>query len=196
MDIIHILEFSGMIFSISGSYMASRNEKRFTETVYIAFWLFFFSNLSVLIVAITNQLIPLIIQTLFFFTGSIIVILSRSNNKERDVFRIIYILLPYLLFIMYLILSIDFSLLNFNITSIEVFAAIMAIVGNFIFQKREDLFKLIAFMLFFFADILYVYVAFENSLFFFMTQSAFFIYTSFNGIFNVLKYKKTKEILV
>jgi len=192
--VFRVLEFLGMVFSIYGSYMISRDEKIFTRTVYIGYISFFVSNIMILLVAINALVMPLVVQAILFFIGSILVVLSRSNNIQRDRKIFIYILIPYS-FVIAAVLHYTSQNAVFTIVMFEVIAAAMAITGNFLFASKKDKFKVSAYLLYLVADAFYISIAFEHDLYFFMIQSAFFVYTSSKGLYNVLKYKKTGALV-
>jgi hypothetical protein len=70
---------------------------------------------------------------------------------------------------------------------LDTIAATIAIIGSFILKSHDLNFRLNAFIAFFIADVLYVYVGYNHGMYFFMIQSAFFLYTSFEGYLNTKK---------
>jgi len=116
-------------------------------------------------------------------------ILSQSNNVQRDRNIMISIITIYSLMMMlvYLYANIQFK---FDFTLADTTAAMIAIVGSFILKSHNLDFRLNAFIAFFVADLIYVFVAYNHGMYFFMIQSAFFLYTSIEG------YKNTQNVIL
>jgi uncharacterized membrane protein YhhN len=184
---VHEFEFIGMIFSMLGAFFMSRDTIKYKKTLYFSGLSFLVSNLVMIYVATSTMLIPLIIQMALFFKSSMLIVISHSENK-KIVKRILYPLEVLVLGILLTYVSkTDFQI---NTTLIEVIAATMAITGSFLLKTKNLDIRIVSFVLFLLADILYAYIGYQNSLYFFMIQAIFFWYTSIAGILNTLKTKK------
>jgi len=188
MNFITFLEFNGMLFALLGAIYMSRNQTTYKNTMLYAFSFFTFSNMSMLIVAYEHNMLPLVIQQILFFTGAIIGVKLQMKNvlslekylKYNKIFNIILFVYISLLILFVSSNSIDFS---FVMDNIEIFAAILAIIGNFLLPRELYLAR-IAFQLFIIADILYVFIAYEHNMYFFLVQSLFTVYTAYKGLKN------------
>lgn len=187
------LEFYGMLASMTGAYLMSRDHVRFTNTMYLAFISFMTSNLALFYVAMVTGLIPLMVQLVLFFVSAAVVIIAHSKNVGRDRNILIAITSTYIV-LMTIIFIQSNIVFDFKIGVLDTMAAIIAISGSFAMKSHDNAVKLWAFAAFFVADVFYVYIGFENELFFFMTQSFFFLYTSIAGANNVLKNMKLVKV--
>lgn len=187
------LEFYGMLASMTGAYLMSRDHVRYPNTMYLAFISFMTSNLALFYVAMVTGLVPLMVQLVLFFVSAAVVIIAHSKNVGRDRNILITVTITYigLMAIVFVNSNITFDL---KIGVIDSMAAIIAIAGSFAMKSHDNVVKLWAFAAFFVADVFYVYIGFENGLYFFMTQSLFFWYTSIAGANNVLKNMKLVRI--
>lgn len=184
-----VLEFIGMFLSIIAVLFIS---KATNQHIYKANVLFYISNMSLLTFFIVNGIISIAIQMLFFFITSIIGILRLSSNKSRDKK---YILISFSLFILffsiYLFIN-GLSNISFSIKPLDVIAASLAIIGSFLLAFDNFVKRNAAYILFIIADVLYVYIGYQNTFYFFMIQSFFFIFTSSIGLKNNFKIHKNK----
>lgn len=182
-----ILEAFGAIFSILGAYLMSLSTKHNQRPLYFAFISFVCANLSLFAFFLFQGKIPMIIQLVFFYWGAYLGVIKKSDDSKRDfkILLIISIIYFIVLFISLYFKSVDS--IDFEIVPIDSVAAFMAIVGNFLLSSRSHIRRSYAFILFFLADVLYVYVGYTNAFYFFMIQSAFFLYTSMNGYRNTMK---------
>lgn len=190
---VHFLEFYGMIASMTGAFLMSRDIKKYPRTMYYAFIAFMSSNMALFYVATVTGLVPLMVQMMLFFSSAAIVIVAHSENKSRDQWMLMASTAIYvsIMAIVFVSSTIKF---NFKVEMIDTIAAIIAISGSFAMKSHDNKVKLFAFAGFFLADVLYVYIAIENSLYFFMVQSFFFWYTSIAGAKNVLANMKSEEL--
>ncbi len=181
-----ILEATGAIFSITGAYLMSLSSKENTRPLYFGFISFFISNLALLTFFILNGKVPVIIQMILFFITAILGIYKLTKNKKRDVSIISGVLFVYSLVLVFTILP-NIKNIDFNILPIDFTASLIAIVGSFLLSSHNHLIRSYAFICFFLADIIFVYIGYSNAYFFFMIQSVFFIYTSAKGYHNTMK---------
>lgn len=174
---IEVLEFVAMIFSMLGAFYMSRG----THTMIKSFMAFSVANMLLIIVSLQLGLGALFVQMIFFSYASYSGLIKFGVRKDL-------LLLVLAIYLVLLSLFSDISNWKFEITLIEVIAATMAIAGAIIIKYNSQ--RKNAFILYFLADILYVYIAINHNLMWFGIQSAFFIYTSMVGYIN--EYKKEK----
>ena len=181
-----ILEATGAIFSIAGAYLMSLSSKENTRPLYFGFISFFISNLALLTFFVLNGKVPVIIQMILFFITAILGIYKLTKSKKRDVSIICGILFVYSLVLVFSILP-NIENIDFSILLIDSFASLIAILGSFLLSSHSHLIRSYAFICFFVADIIFVYIGYSNAYFFFMIQSIFFIYTSAKGYHNTMR---------
>jgi len=181
-----ILEALGALFSILGAYLMSLSSKSNVRPLYFGFISFFISNLALLTFFTLNGKVPVIIQMVLFFVTAILGIYRLTLNKRRDVLLMGLILSVYIsLFIIELIPNM--KNIDFTILPIDFVAASIAIVGSFILSSKNHVIRSYAFICFFVADVIFVYIGYTNAFYFFMIQSAFYLYTSTKGYMNTMK---------
>lgn len=179
-----ILEFIGMICSIVAVlFIATATNKN----IYKANILFYISNISLLTFFMLNGIISIFIQMCFFYITAILGILRLSNNKKRDLKLIITTTTIY--FILLIIYLYNNSLINitFTLKPLDAMASLFAIIGSYLLAFDNYIKRNLAYTLFIIADILYVYIGYNNNFIFFTIQSFFFIFTSTFGIINNYK---------
>lgn len=179
------LEIFGAIFSIIGAYTMSLTTINNTKPLYYGFISFFVSNLSLLTFFTINGKIPIIIQMIFFFKSALFGLIKHSPNKKRDLKIVSVILFFYIIAFVYMFMNIQ--KIDFEILYIDTFAALIAIIGSFLLSSHNNIIRSYAFICFFIADIIFVYIGYSNAYYFFMIQSAFYLYTSVNGYRNSFK---------
>jgi uncharacterized membrane protein YhhN len=181
-----ILEATGAIFSIAGAYLMSLSSKENTRPLYYGFISFFISNLALLTFFVLNGKVPVIVQMILFFITAILGIYKLTTNKKRDVSIICGILFVYSLVLIFTILP-NIENIDFNILFIDSTASLIAILGSFLLSSPNHIIRSYAFICFFVADVIFVYIGYSNAYFFFMVQSIFFIYTSLKGYHNTMR---------
>lgn len=181
-----ILEATGAIFSIAGAYLMSLSSKENTRPLYYGFISFFISNLALLTFFVLNGKVPVIFQMILFFITAILGIYKLTKNKKRDVSIISGILFIYSLILVFTILP-SIENIDFNILFIDSTASLIAILGSFLLSSPNHIVRSYAFICFFVADVIFVYIGYSNAYFFFMIQSMFFIYTSLKGYHNTMR---------
>ena len=186
---IHIFEGFGMIFSMLGAFFMSANNDIDKKYLKRAFIFFLISNFFMIIVSAATHLVPLTVQMSFFAITAINGI--YSINRDKLIRNALYTSFTSLVIIVFF-LSYSGDNAIMKIENIDIVAALMAIVGSYILAYN----KIYAFILFFLADILYVFIAYENTLPFFMIQSMFFIYTSSRGLIYELNANKKTLVLM
>lgn len=191
--IFEILEFTGMILSIMGALYMSKNMKSEENTMFKSGFFFFISNFVMIGVALYHGIATLAIQMLFFFLTSIIVLMSHTKEKEKTLMFISLVLFTLVILFGLSYDHLDFSSMNFK--PIGIIAAIIAISGSFLLKTKSERVRIMAFISFLIADTLYLKVGFDSRMYFFMAQSAFFLYTSGRGIKGSLKNIK-EEVLM
>jgi len=187
MELLTVLEFVGMVSTMTGAYLVSRNKEML---MFYGATAFLTANYTMFAFATGKGMIPLQIQMVFFFMATIPMLKAYSPNWELSK-KIILIFTP--IYTILLISFIDINLGNIEITRFEIIAAIIAVSGSFLLKYKNSDIKIIAFILFFVADVIYVYVSIDKSLIFFGIQSLFFWYTSIDGIKGELNGKSFKS---
>jgi len=182
-----MIEFLGMIFSMLGAYFMSRSTIKYPKTMLFSGIAFLISNILMILLAISEGMIPLFIQMVLFFLSSMLIILGNVEDKERAK-KIFGVVIMTTIIIGSLINSKEFVFVT--IQKNEILAAFMAITGSFLLKSKNEDIKIYSFILFFVADILYAWIGFSKELYFFMIQAIFFWYTSIRGIYNSLETKK------
>ena len=170
------LEFSGMVFTMTGAFLITNKKEK---TRLIGLFAFIAANYTVFAFASMKGLLPLQIQMIFFFFAGIPAIKSYCKNwktvkKYLWIFSSVYLLL--------LISFVHFNIRSNSIPIIEIIAASIAVIGSYLQKFKLSDMRIISFIMFFVADILYVGISIENSLLFFGIQSFFFWFTSIKGI--------------
>ena len=181
-----ILEAIGAIFSIMGAYLMSLSSKDNTRPLYFGFISFFISNLALLTFFTLNGKVPVIIQMILFFITAIIGIYKLTKNRKRDVILISLVLFIYILVLILTVIP-NIKDIDFNILIIDFIAALIAIVGSFLLSSPNHIIRSYAFICFFVADLIFVYIGYTNAYYFFMIQSLFYLYTSSKGYHNTMK---------
>lgn len=181
-----ILEALGAIFSIMGAYLTSLSTKENTRPLYWGFVSFFISNLALLTFFTLNGKVPVIIQMVLFFVTAILGIYRLTMNRKRDVVLMTFSLTIYISILISQILP-NMGDIDFTVLIIDLIAASIAIFGSFILSSHNHVVRGYAFICFFIADIIFVYIGYTNAFYFFMVQSAFYLYTSSKGYMNTMR---------
>jgi uncharacterized membrane protein YhhN len=181
-----ILEAIGAIFSIMGAYLMSLSSKKDTKPLYLGFICFFISNLALLTFFTLTGKVPVIIQMVLFFVTAIIGIYKLTQNRKRDVQIMILVLFIYISILIFTVLP-NMAQIDFKILLIDFIASLIAIIGSFLLSSHNHIIRSYAFICFFVADVIFVYIGYTNAFYFFMVQSAFYLYTSLKGYSNTMK---------
>ena len=181
-----ILEAMGAIFSILGAYLMSLSGKGNTKPLYLGFICFFISNLALLTFFTLTGKVPVIIQMILFFVTAIIGIYKLTQNRKRDVKIMAFVLVIYISIFIFTVLP-NMAQIDFKILLVDFVASIIAIIGSFLLSSHNHVIRSYAFICFFIADVIFVYIGYTNTFYFFMIQSAFYLYTSLKGYSNTMK---------
>ena len=181
-----ILEAMGAIFSILGAYLMSLSGKGNTKPLYLGFICFFISNLALLTFFTLTGKVPVIIQMILFFVTAIIGIYKLTQNRKRDVQIMAFVLVIYISIFIFTVLP-NMGQIDFKILLVDFVASIIAIIGSFLLSSHNHVIRSYAFICFFVADVIFVYIGYTNTFYFFMIQSAFYLYTSLKGYSNTMK---------
>lgn len=181
-----ILEAMGAIFSILGAYLMSLSGKGNTKPLYLGFICFFISNLALLTFFTLTGKVPVIIQMILFFVTAIIGIYKLTQNRKRDVQIMAFVLVIYISIFIFTVLP-NMGQIDFEILLVDFVASIIAIIGSFLLSSHNHVIRSYAFICFFIADVIFVYIGYTNTFYFFMIQSAFYLYTSLKGYSNTMK---------
>lgn len=181
-----ILEAIGAIFSILGAYLMSLSSKDNTRPLYFGFISFFVSNLALLTFFTLTGKVPVIIQMILFFVTAVLGVYRLTNSKKRDSLIMSFILTIYI-FVLFKTVVPNMGDIDFSILPIDFIASFIAIFGSFILSSKNHIIRGYAFICFFVADVIFVYIGYTNAFYFFMVQSAFYLYTSVKGYRNTMK---------
>ena len=181
-----ILEAMGASFSILGAYLMSLSGKGNTKPLYLGFICFFISNLALLTFFTLTGKVPVIIQMVLFFVTAIIGIYKLTQNRKRDVQIMAFVLVIYISIFIFTVLP-NMGQIDFKILLVDFVASIIAIIGSFLLSSHNHVIRSYAFICFFIADVIFVYIGYTNTFYFFMIQSAFYLYTSLKGYPNTMK---------
>ena len=190
MDYLLILEFVGMVLTMRGAFLVSRGNDR---AMYLGLISFIMANIVMFAFATGKGMVPLQIQMVFFFLGSLPALRAYAPNWNK-LKIILLIVIP--VYLVILISFMEFKINILGITSIEVIAAVIAITGSYILRYKVKDVMVLSFILFFVADIFYVYISVEKGLLFFGIQSLFFWYTSIAGVKTNLNGESFKSYLI
>lgn len=180
-----LLEATGAVFSIFAAYSMSISTKENTRPLYLAFISFFISNLALITFFTVNGKVPIIIQMLLFFATSILGIYKHTLHKRRDVLLMSVVIFFYII-VLFFNNILDFRNTDFGINGIDLLASCIAIIGSFLLSSHNYKRRGLSFICFFVADMIFVYIGYENQFYFFMVQSLFYLYTSVNGYRNTM----------
>ncbi len=180
-----LLEIFGAVFSILGAYLMATSTKNNTRPLYFGFISFFISNSALLIFFTFQGKVPIILQMVLFFTTAILGIYKHTKNRKRDILTILVVLFCLINFIYFKVLP-NIKTIDFTVLLVDTFASFLAIFGSFLLSSHTAKIRGYAFICFFVADVVFVYIGFVNGFYFFMIQSAFYIYTSIKGYKNTL----------
>ncbi|MFA7083958.1 MAG: hypothetical protein WC141_05420 [Arcobacteraceae bacterium] len=179
------LEAFGAIFSILGAYLMATSTKNNTKPLYYGFISFFTSNMALLLFFTLNGKVPIIIQMVLFFLTAIIGIYKHSENKKRDI-TLMASVLSFLTIIIYFKILPFVTTIDFTVLWVDLIASFLAILGSFLLSSHTPKIRGYAFVCFFVADVVFVYIGLTNMFYFFTVQSFFYLYTSVKGYKNTL----------
>lgn len=190
------LEFIGMAFAILGAILMSLSNEVKNKFLYTSLT-FTLSNLAMLYVAIMHGMLGLTIQQILFLGGAaygVVTNLKKTKLVYKNILQVLFIIgmLFYILFISQYLINLKS---NIEMSNIEIAAALMAIVGNFLmYGKNKN--KLRAFSLFFCADIFYAYIAYQHAMYYFMFQSIFTVFTAAKAYYETQKTMRNKMKII
>lgn len=180
-----LLEAFGAIFSILGAYLMATSTKINTKPLYYGFISFFISNTALLIFFTLNGKVPIILQMVLFFMTAIIGIYKHTSHKKRDSTLMSMVLLL-LGCVLYFSIVPRMREIDFTVLWVDSLASSLAILGSFLLSSHTPKIRGYAFICFFIADVVFVYIGLTNAFYFFMVQSLFYLYTSVKGYKNTL----------
>jgi hypothetical protein len=180
-----LLEAFGAIFSILGAYLMATSTKINTKPLYYGFISFFISNTALLIFFTLKGKVPIILQMVLFFMTAIIGIYKHTSHKKRDTMLMSMVLLL-LGCVLYFSIVPRMREIDFTVLWVDSLASSLAIFGSFLLSSHTPKIRGYAFICFFIADVVFVYIGLTNAFYFFMVQSLFYLYTSVKGYKNTL----------
>jgi hypothetical protein len=180
MNYLLLLEILGSSFSILGAIIMSYSSDKNIKPLYFSNISYFLSNMFLLLFFSIHGNIPIVFQISIFMVLSILSITKYSNNDKRDKTIIYILLLFYFLIYIYILKIYNIENINYGVKIIDSIAAILAASGSYILLISKDNYKLrsYAYILYFIADILFVYIGLENAFYAFTIQSTIYIFTS------------------
>jgi len=181
MTYIQIIEFIAMVLSMAGSWYAiGTDHKKNKNAKGIGFALFSLSNFAMMFFAFYAELYALLVQ-MFIFNVSSLFGVYRFTKKEISYPIIAFGLLVWI-FLSYSLFNME-SIPFEEISTLELIAAVIAVIGVYSYLSKEKKLINLAFICYFVADILYVFVAYKSGHLFFGILSAFYIFSSMKGFF-------------
>lgn len=190
-----ILEVLGGATAIVAAYKMSLSGKEGRIYLYHAFLLFAISDLFLFAFFLFEGKIPMVIQMIIFGSTALLGIAKTVDYQncsyakdKRDLFKkaTIFIVLYFSIVFGFSFLFESFKTIDFSIVLIDLIASSIAVFGSYMLSSHNHNVRAWAFVMFFIADVIFVYIGFENKFYFFMLQSAFFIYTSSQGFYNIV----------
>lgn len=179
------LEAIGAIFSILGAYLMSTSTKEHTKPLYYGFMSFFISNAALLTFFTFKGKVPIIAQMLLFFVTAILGIYRHTPHKKRDMTVILVLTLLIAVSITFAVIP-QIQSIDFTVLPIDFAASSLAILGSYLLSSHNHIYRGYAFICFFIADVVFVYIGYSNAFYFFMVQSIFYLYTSYKGYTNTM----------
>lgn len=177
------LEFFGVAFTILGALIMSQGYKLMKNYLYFTFSCFLVANMFMLIVATEHGLVPMIIQVLIFWYLAFKGLKEYSENKSRDIVVAIGLFVTVIL----IILIEPKNTAIFTMKLLDTVAAGIAITGSYFLISRNGQTRQKAYMLFFVADAMYIYIGYSNQMYWFAGQSTLFLWTSISAYLNTKK---------
>jgi hypothetical protein len=134
---------------------------------------------------------------ILFFVTAIIGIYKLTQNRKRDIKIMAFVLVVYISILVITVLP-NMAQIDFKILLVDFIASLIAIIGSFLLSSHNHVIRSYAFICFFVADVIFVYIGYTNAFYFFMIQSIFYLYTSYKGYSNTMKdeiavFKKRKK---
>lgn len=174
-----MLEILGSVLAITGATFLAVNIEKHPKSVLYAFKAFLLSNVFMLHLALEQGMIPLLIQYVLFTWGALAGVLHLSDNKTVKSGAKILVSVTVVSLIFMASTVENFS---YDISAIEIFAASLAIVGNFVLKSKDISIRQYAFVMFIVADITYVGIGLDKELMFFTAMSAYFVLVSLKAL--------------
>lgn len=190
-----LLEVMGGATAIVAAYKMSLSGKEGRIYLYQAFLLFALSDLFLFAFFLFAGKIPMVLQMLIFGSTALLGIIKTIDyqncfyaKNQNDLLKkaILFIGLYFAVLLGLSFIFDSFSAIDFTIVPIDLLASSIAVLGSFMLSSHSHVIRAWAFVMFFVADVIFVYIGFDNKFYFFMLQSAFFIYTSSQGFYNIV----------
>ena len=189
-----VIEFLATFLTIIATILMTKSSKEDTKPLYYTFVLFLLSNFLFVFLFVSKGIVPVAIQMILFLITSIIGIMKNSPHPKRDKLLLILSIPIYIFTLSIYFLNIGIENISWNIKILDTIASSLAIAGSYLLTFKQRSIRVKSFILFIIADILFVYIGYENQLYFFMLQSLFFIFTSSKTMSKyMIKKKKLKE---
>lgn len=178
-----LLEIFGLIFSVIGALYMSRSTEKYPLTIKFAFISFTISNIFMIHLAIAEEMAPMLFQYIFLYLTGVYGVMAFSLNSREKLILIGFITVSFLSLSLHVLFVEGFK---WNFVPIEIFAASLVIFGNFLLRSASSEKRIFSFVLFIFADIIYIQLMVERELYVSTLMFAFFFITSAVGIKNTL----------
>lgn len=176
------LEFLGAIYSILGAWHMSGATK---EKLNRAFFSFLISNSALLLFFILNGKMPMVVQFIFFYMTAILGLYRTTEDVKRTHLFVFISILTLIIAV-----GISFPMIkevNMTILPLDTFASSLAVIGAYMLSSKSYMQRNIAYFMFVIADIIFVYIGYVNGFWFFLLQSAWFIFTGTKGLVTNIK---------
>lgn len=176
------LEIIGAIFSILGAWHMSAATK---EKLNKAFLSFLLSNGALLLFFILNGKISMVVQFVLFYITAVLGLYRTTEDVKRTHLVIFISILTLIIAV-----GISFPMIkevNMTVLPLDTFASALAIVGAYMLSSNSYIQRNIAYSMFVIADIIFVYIGYVNGFWFFLLQSAWFIFTGTKGLISNMR---------
>jgi hypothetical protein len=174
------MEATGMILSILGATLMSLSTKENIKPLLYAYLSFFFSNIFLVYVSAAHGLIALLMQMILFSMITLKGIFVFSGKTVTYLLGSVLLVSVLLTFNSVDMTSIDIV----DLWKIDTIYSVIAFAGTYLLANKNNNIREYAFVLFLIADIGFVFLAVEHSMFYFAIQSIYFLFTSALAIKN------------
>lgn len=189
-----ISEVIASIAALYGALMTMKAVKTESdEDRYKGFWGFMISNLTVMLLTINVGAYAMFLQMIAFIVPSTIGIIQLSKNK-----KIVYLIM----FIVYIIIAsfIQEAINGFSWTSytigLDSYSAPIAVLGSFVLISKNLSIRKYAFLMFVFADVIYIAFTLEQSWYILMAQYGIFVLISGKSYLDSLEKESPLRVAV
>lgn len=172
-----------MIAITVGTFLVSNAQS--TKKVYWGFWMFSIANASMLLVAADKMVLGLLLQLPFFMYTSTRGVILNGDDSQKNRDKIISLVLVVVPIVVLLNLN-DFSTNTFSFKlltdgAVGILAAAISVIGAFMLAYQNMVLRARAFVFYMAANVLYLYVAYQAHMNFFLAQTVFSLIMAYRG---------------